>query len=194
MSGSSVSSPREKRSLFSSFRTVDWVYTAIAAVLIALCSWVSIPSVVPFTLQTFAVFLIVSLLGPRRGTLAVLVYLLLGAVGIPVFSGFSGGIAALLGPTGGYLIGFLLLPLPYALVLRAAGRKPLTEMLGLALGLLLCYALGTAWFMVVYARTKGPVALGTVLSWCVLPFLLPDVGKLLLALLLSRRIRPALKL
>ena len=83
------------------------VYIAVFAVLIAICSWISIPTTVPFTLQTFAVFLAVGVLGGKRGSLSVLIYILLGAVGIPVFAGFSGGFGILLGQTGGYIVGFL---------------------------------------------------------------------------------------
>ena len=85
----------------------DLVMVALFAALIAVCAWVTIPGSVPFTLQTMGVFLAVGLLGGKRGTAAVLVYILLGAVGMPVFSGFSGGVGRLLGTTGGYIIGFL---------------------------------------------------------------------------------------
>ena len=67
----------------------------------------SIPTTVPFTLQTCAVFLAVGVLGGKRGTLSILIYLLLGAIGVPVFAGFTGGIGIVLGTTGGYIIGFL---------------------------------------------------------------------------------------
>jgi biotin transport system substrate-specific component len=72
-------------------KTKDFAYIGLFAVIIAICSWLSVPATVPFTLQTFAVFCALGLLGGKRGTLAVLVYLLLGAVGLPVFSGFMGG-------------------------------------------------------------------------------------------------------
>ena len=88
-------------------KTKDMAYIAVFAVLIAVCSWISIPTTVPFTLQTFAVFLTVGVLGGKRGSLAVLVYILLGCVGVPVFAGFSGGIGVLAGQTGGYIVGFL---------------------------------------------------------------------------------------
>lgn len=77
-------------------KTLDMVYIAIFAVIIAVCSWISVPMVVPFTLQTFGVFCPVGLLGGKRGTLSVLIYVLLGAVGVPVFAGFSSGIGTLL--------------------------------------------------------------------------------------------------
>ena len=82
-------------------RTYDMAYIAIFAVLIAICSWISIPMTVPFTLQTFGVFMAVGVLGGKRGSLAVLVYILLGAIGVPVFAGFSGGFGILLNNTGG---------------------------------------------------------------------------------------------
>ena len=89
-------------------KTLDMVCTAMFAVIMAVCSWISIPAMVPFTLQTFGVFLAVGTLGGKRGSLAVLIYLLLGAVGLPVFSGFAGGLGYMMGSTGGYIIGFLL--------------------------------------------------------------------------------------
>ena len=85
----------------------DIAYIAMFAAVMAVCSWISVPATVPFTLQTFGVFLAVGTLGGKRGSLAVLTYLLLGAVGAPVFAGFSGGIGCILGSTGGYIIGFL---------------------------------------------------------------------------------------
>ena len=78
----------------------DLVMVALFAALIAVCAWVTVPGAVPFTLQTMGVFLAVGLLGGKRGTASVLVYILLGAVGMPVFSGFSGGVGRLLGPAG----------------------------------------------------------------------------------------------
>ena len=93
------------------WRPVDMAYIALFAVLLTVCAWISVPLPVPFTLQTFAIFAALGILGGRRGTWAVAVYLLLGAVGLPVFSGFRGGLGALLGTTGGYILGFLALAL-----------------------------------------------------------------------------------
>ena len=81
--------------------TLDMIYIALFGVLIGICSWITIPGAVPFTLQTFGVFLTVSVLGGKRGTSAVLLYIFMGLLGIPVFSGFQGGIGVILGPTGG---------------------------------------------------------------------------------------------
>ena len=136
------------------FRTKDLCYMALMAVLIAVCSWISVQTVVPFTLQTFAVFCALELLGGARGTVAVAVYLLLGAAGVPVFAGFTGGLGILLGSTGGYLLGFLLTGLVYWLFERL-GRSLWLRVAALLLGLALCYAFGTLWFVEVYSRTNG---------------------------------------
>ena len=176
------------------FQAIDLAYVAVCAALMAVCSWISIPATVPFTLQTFAVFCSLGLLGGRRGTAAILVYLLLGALGVPVFAGFSGGIGILFGTTGGYLLGFILMGLVYWLGERLSMDSRNIRIISMILGLLLCYAFGTAWFMFVYARQTGAIALGTALAWCVIPFLLPDLVKLALALLLSGRLRRALHL
>jgi biotin transport system substrate-specific component len=153
-------------------KTSDMTYIALFAVLIAICSWISIPTVVPFTLQTFAVFLTVGVLGGKRGTLSVLVYVLLGAVGIPVFAGFKGGLGVLLGNTGGYIIGFIFSALLMWGLEKAIGRSFWALILSMVLALIVCYAFGTAWFMLVYAKNVGAIGLSTVLGWCVLPFIL----------------------
>ncbi|MDE7178337.1 MAG: biotin transporter BioY [Lachnospiraceae bacterium] len=170
-------------------RTYDMAYTAVFAVLIAVCSWISIPTVVPFTLQTFAIFLAVSVLGGRRGTLSIVVYVLLGAVGIPVFAGFKGGIGVLLNTTGGYIVGFIFAGLVMWLMETLFGRKLWVQALGMALGMVTYLTVGTAWFMAVYLYQTGPVSLGAVLGWCVIPFLIPDIVKLVLALSLGNVLR-----
>jgi biotin transport system substrate-specific component len=172
-------------------KTRDVARAGLFVALMAVCSWISIPAAVPFTLQTFAVFLAVGALGGKRGTLAVLAYILLGALGVPVFAGFAGGVGALLGPTGGYLIGFLAASLVVWALTGAPGGGIVRLSLAMLAGLFVLYAFGTAWFMVVYARANGAVPLATVLSWCVFPFILPDVLKIALAALLARRLRKA---
>ena len=172
----------------------DMAYIALFAVMMAVCSWISIPYVVPFTLQTFAVFLAVEVLGGRRGTVAVLVYLLMGAVGLPVFTGFSGGIGHLLGSTGGYIVGFVFTALVMWGMERIPGNRTVVLTISMVLGLLVCYAFGTAWFLMVYARTTGPVGVWTAVGWCVAPYVVPDLVKLALALVLRRRLRGAIRL
>ena len=177
-------------------RTSDLVYAALFAVLIAVCAWVSVPApkpFVPFTMQTFGVFAALMCLGGRRGLYSVLVYLMLGAVGVPVFSGFRGGAGVLFDTTGGYLIGFVALALVYWLLTAKFGAALPVQIAACVLGLAVCYAFGTAWFVVLYASAKGPVSVLTALGWCVFPFLVPDALKLCLAALLSRRVAALIK-
>lgn len=169
-------------------KIVAMVQIALFAAIIAICSWIQIPLTVPFTLQTFAVFCTLGILGGKNGTISVLLYIILGAVGVPVFAGFSGGVGILLGTTGGYIIGFLFTALLYWVITHFFGDKLPVMILAMALGLVVCYAFGTAWFMLVYARTTGAVGLMTALGWCVFPFILPDCVKIALAILLAKRI------
>ncbi|MBR5419585.1 MAG: biotin transporter BioY [Lachnospiraceae bacterium] len=164
--------------------TVELAYIAVSVALITVCSWINVPiGPVPFTLQTFAVFLTGSLLGGSSASLAVIVYMLLGAFGIPVFSGMKGGLAVLFGPTGGYILGFLCITLLLALSERHFGRGLLPTVLTMITGLLLCYGFGTLWFMHVYIGEDGSrPGLLSVLSLCVFPYLLPDALKMALAL------------
>ncbi|MBR1591974.1 MAG: biotin transporter BioY [Ruminococcus sp.] len=178
------------------FTTKELVMTALMSVVIAICSWISIPiGSVPFTLQTFAVFCAMLILGGKKGTFAVLVYILLGAVGIPVFAGFTGGIGIILGTTGGYIIGFLILGLFYWLIDSVAKddmfpkNNLIIKIAALVIGLLLCYAFGTVWFMQVYAKQADAIDIKTALEWCVIPFLIPDVIKLIIAAVVSENVR-----
>ena len=174
-------------------KTYDLVYISIFVVLIAVCSWISIPLTVPVTLQTFGVFAAVGILGGKRGTLAVLVYILMGAVGIPVFSGFAGGIGVLVGTTGGYIAGFLFSALIMWGIEKLFGRNTLVLAGSMLLGLFVCYGVGTLWFMAVYAASSGTVGLLTVLGWCVFPFIIPDIAKIILALILTKRLSGVIK-
>ena len=126
-------------SVMTKNKTLDMVYIAMFTVLIAICSWISIPTTVPFTLQTFGVFVTVGVLGGKRGSLSVLIYLLLGAIGIPVFAGFTGGMGIVLGSTGGYIIGFLLSALLMWGMEKLLGKKTWVLALSMVLGLLVCY-------------------------------------------------------
>ena len=161
------------------------VLTSLFASLITVCAWIAVPvPPVGFTLQTLGVLLALGILGGKRGTWAVGLYLLLGLVGLPVFSGFRGGAAALLGPTGGFLWGFLLMAVCYWL-LEGFGKLP-----AMAAGQLVCYLCGCFWYTV-YAPGTSPWAAAVV---CVVPYLVPDVLKLLLANHIAGRIRKGLNL
>ena len=177
----------------SKWRAVDLAYTALFAVLMMVCAWITVPLTVPFTLQTFGVFAALGTLGGRRGTYAVAAYLLLGLAGLPVFSGFQGGPGVLLGTTGGDILGFLASALLYWAVTARLGTKPAVMAAAMVLGLVVCYAFGTAWFLVAYARTAGSIGLWAALGMCVFPFVVPDLAKIALAMLLSRQLAPQLR-
>ena len=174
-------------------QTLDMVYIGIGIALISVCSWISVPTAVPFTLQTFAVFLVLLLLGGKRGTLATTLYVILGALGLPVFAHFTGGIGIILGSTGGYIIGFIFMGFVYMIMERLFGNRSVPSIIALVIGLIVCYAFGTAWFMYVYTRDTGSVGLLMVLGWCVFPFIIPDLIKLALAFMISKRVRPVIR-
>lgn len=170
-------------------KTYDIVYIAVFAVIMAICSWISIPAAVPFTLQTFGVFIAVGVLGGKRGSLSVLVFILLGAIGIPVFANFSGGIGVLAGPTGGYIIGFLFSALLMWAMEKLPGKKSVMQIVSMIVGLIVCYAFGTVWFVIVYGRMNGPIGFTAALVSCVVPFIIPDIIKIALAYVLSRKLK-----
>ena len=172
----------------------DLAYIALMAALMAICSWITLPiGPVPFTMQTFAIFTAVLLLGGKRGTIAFVVYLLLGVVGLPVFSGFSAGPGVLLGSTGGYLLGFLFGDLAYWFLTARFGRRLLVQVLDLLLSNVLCYTFGTIWFYYVYTAGGDSITVMGILSACVIPFLVPGLAKLILAVVVCRRIEPHIK-
>ena len=170
-------------------RILRIVYISLFAVLMAVCSWIYVPFVVPFTMQTFAVFLALNFLGGMRGTVAILLYLSIGAVGVPVFSGFTAGVGVLLGQNGGYMLGWLIAGLAVWLFDLLPIKKTVSRIISSIVGLVICYAVGTVWFAAVYARTSGEIGFLAVLSMCVFPFILPDAIKLALAYWLSIRLR-----
>ena len=166
----------------------DLTFTAIFAALICVAAPWTVPvGPIPITLATLAVYLAAAVLGWKKGTVAVVVYLLLGAVGVPVFSGFSGGFARLIGPTGGYLVGYI----PCALLTGLVSDrfpKPWGYAVGMVLGTVVLYALGTAWFCV-----QSGSELGHALAVCVVPFLIGDAIKIAAAIVLASILRPVLE-
>ena len=165
------------------------VFCALFAALTAVCAWIAIPiGPVPISLATFAVMMCGLLLGWKYGVIAIAVYILLGLAGVPVFANFKAA-SALMGPTGGYIIGYL----PYALLAGLAVPRLQEKFFGrcvlLVLGTIACYALGTGWFMHATGRT-----LGESMGLCVLPFLPGDATKILLSAFLAPRLRKALKI
>ena len=192
----SESSSKTNKSTRNRAFIYDLVLISVSAALITICSWISIPlGPVPFTLQTLGILAVMLTVGGRRGTIAILVYLALGAVGVPVFAGFKGGIMSFIGPTGGFLIGFVFGALVYWLLEKLFLKKLMTTpvktwisgMLGFLVFEVVMYIVGVIWFMTVYAAQTGPVGLATVMSWCVIPFIIPDIVKMVVAVLTGER-------
>ena len=172
--------------------TKDIVYTGMFVVLITICSWISIPASVP--MQTFAVFMTVLVLGGKNGTLAVIVYILLGTAGAPVFAGFTAGFGVVLGSAGGYLVGFILTALIMWAMETSGRKRPWIRILSMIFGLLACYTVGTGWFMAVYQKNNGAISLMTALGWCVFPFVIPDLVKIGMAYAVSSLVTKQLRL
>lgn len=175
---------RERRT----FKTIDLVYIGLFAALIAVCAWIAIPLTVSVTLQTFAVCLTAGLLGWKRATLTTIVYILLGIIGLPVFTGFNSGLAAVTGPTGGYIVGFIFTALIVGIAVEKVGRKIWQNVVFMVIGILVCYLFGTVWFVIAYK-----VSFVSALSTCVIPFLLPDAVKIVLAAVLVNRLKRFVK-
>ncbi len=160
---------------------------AMSVALIAVCSWISIPLFgVPFTLQTFAIFMIAGLFDLKTSVSAMTVYLLLGAVGVPVFANFRSGVGVLVGPTGGYLIGFFIALFIIALFKNIKKDSVVFLVIGMLLGLIESYAFGTVWFY--YMAADGSRSILEILGICVFPFVIPDLAKLAIAAVLVNRL------
>ena len=166
---------------------------AIMASLMTVCSWLTIPAIVPFTMQTFAVFCSLLLLGGKFGLTAIVLYLFMGCIGLPVFAGFRGGIAHIVGLTGGYLIGFIFSAVLYLLLEPLFPKFPKLRLAALLGGLILCYLVGTIWFQVVFSARGDSYSFGAVLSICVFPYVIPDLLKLAVAYHISNRIRKEIR-
>ena len=183
--------------------TRDMVLIAMSAALITIGSWINITlGPVPFTLQLLMIYAILMSLGGKRGTMAILVYLLMGLVGLPVFAQFKGGPASLAGPTGGLIVGFVAVGGLYwviadVLLRRVTGRCGLkASAVRFAVCLvtqLVLYAVGTVWFVNIYTGEAGGMSYGATLSVCVIPFIVPDILKIALAVLLAGRVRRLVK-
>lgn len=166
-------------------KTLNLTETALMAALLCILGPVSIPiGPIPISLQLMLVFLAVYVLGTKRGMAAYLIYFLLGVVGLPVFSGFSGGLQKLVGPTGGFLAGFFPMALVAGLIVDRWWKNPVISAVGMYLGNILLYATGTLW----YAFSAG-VTVKAALMTTVVPFLLVDLSKIVVVALVGPVLR-----
>ncbi len=178
------------------FSVYNLVLIAIFVALITVCTWIAVPvGAIPFTLQTFAIFVAGGILGAKRGTIAVIVYILLGIIGVPVFSGFSSGIVKFIphtetGMTGGYIIGFIfaviIIGIFRKISMNKEGKMKVIMMgTGMLVGYIVCMVFGTVWFWLFNPMHMG---LAASISSCVIPFLIPDIIKMIVALIIVTRI------
>ncbi|MBS5548786.1 biotin transporter BioY [Pseudoflavonifractor sp. An184] len=165
-------------------KTYRMAMTALMAAVTCVLAPMAIPiGPVPISFTNLAIYLSLYLLGWKRGTVSYLVYVLIGAVGVPVFSGFTGGLGKLAGATGGYIVGFIPMAVIAGLVIDQYRNRGL-QLAGMIVGTAVCYAFGTAWFCFVMDST--PMA---ALSLCVIPFIPGDLVKMLLAMWVGPMIR-----
>ena len=143
---------------------------------------------VPLSLATFGILLAAYILGPVQGAGAVLLYIAMGAIGLPVFSGFQGGFAKIAGPTGGYLAGYFLLALIAGWFIYKYYDIIIMQFIGMCLGTAVLYALGTAWL----AHVTG-MSFTEALAAGVLPFIPGDIIKMILAAFIGRAVNKRLK-
>ncbi|MEG0107533.1 MAG: biotin transporter BioY [Lachnospiraceae bacterium] len=174
------------------FTTKELILIAMFAALTAVTSQISIPlpfTPIPINLATLSVFLAGGLLGSKNGATSQIIYVLLGAVGLPVFAGFTGGLGRIVGPTGGYIIGYVVAALVIGQLLSRLPKNIWSNVISMIGGLSCCYILGTAWFMLL---TK--TGMMESLTLCVVPFLLGDFLKIILAAFLVRRLETVVTL
>ena len=171
--------------------TKKCAFYALFAALTVICAQIAIPlpGNVPLSLATFAAMLSGALLGMFGGAVSQLVYVLLGAVGVPVFASFSGGLGRIVGPTGGYIIGYIFMALVIGLIVTKTKKKFYIYLLAMVAGTIVCYTFGTAWYVF---STK--TALLPALTACVFPFLPGDAIKIILASLIACQLQKHIKL
>lgn len=160
-------------------------YCAVSACILAIMAQfcISLPSLVPITMQTLGIYLMGLILKPKLAFISSFVYLLMGAIGLPVFSGFTGGISSLVGPAGGYIFSFPLVALIISIIVDKKDSWGI-KVIALIIGTIICYSIGTLWFIYV---TKA--SLVSALAICVIPFLLGDSIKIVISLILSSKLK-----
>lgn len=167
-------------------KTKQMVLIALMTAVTCVLGPLSIPlpfSPVPISLTNFAIFLAIFVLGMKNGTISFIIYLLLGAVGVPVFSSFRGGLQVLAGPTGGYLIGFIFLALIMGFALDHFDRKLLPTIIGMIIGMVVCYAFGTVWLAKLLSLSfKDGLMMG------VIPYLPGDAAKIIIAAIVGPKL------
>lgn len=163
--------------------------TALFAALLAVSALISVPLTVPVTLQTLVLFLAFFVTGGRISTLATLLYIAIGALGVPVFAGFTGGVSRLFDATGGYILGLLLASLTFWLLDQLIGATLRRRVISASFALCVLYASGTLWYSLVYLGGGADSTLAVLIT-CVLPFVIPDAIKMTVAYYVAKKLAP----
>ena len=158
---------------------------AVMAAVTCVLGPLSVPiGVVPISFTNLAVYLAIYVLGCKRGTISYIVYLLIGLVGVPVFSSFTGGVGKLFGPTGGYLIGFIFMALICGWFIDKSDCKLVPSFVGMVLGTIVCYVFGTVWL-----AYQAGMSFYAALAAGVLPFIIGDLVKMVIAAVIGPQVR-----
>lgn len=189
-------------------KTLQMALIAVMAAMICVVAPFSIPlpfTLVPISFTNLMIYIAVFALGWKRGTLSYVLYLLIGFVGVPVFSGFTGGPAKFVGPTGGYLIGFVLTAIVAGMMIDFASDKELSNKsktkifrivcyaAGMLIGALIFYVFGTVWYMLQQGMEFKAAYINSVLAACVVPFLPGDAMKIVIAVIVGIPLRTTLR-
>lgn len=167
----------------------EMTYTALFAAIICIAAPWSIPvGAIPLSLATLAVYVAASVMDWKHGTLAVLIYILIGAVGVPVFASFTGGVQKIAGVTGGFIIGYLPCAFITGIIVDRLENKKWAYPVAMLAGTAACYLCGTAWYML-----QTGTGLLAALAVCVVPFLIGDAVKIVAASALAYPLRRVLK-
>ena len=169
------------------FTTRDIAYISLFSVLLIISSWICIPTPIPFTMQNFGIVFTTLTLGRRRAFFSVLIYLLAGLIGFPVFAGFRSGLGVLTSPTGGYILGMLFLPIIIGRKSERHTNHILSDICSCTFAMLALYLFGSLWYMFLFAQNAN--GLFPILSVCVFPFLVPDAIKCILGVVCAKKFR-----
>lgn len=165
----------------------------ISVILISISSWIEIPLIIPFTLQNLMVFLLIGVFGFKISLFSIIVYLIIGIIGVPVFSGFQGGLAGLLNYTGGFLVSFIFIPIIFKIFGNILKNEKTNYIVSTAFSLLLMYIIGAIWFYIVYINNNDSVSFIYSLTFSVIPFIIPDILKAVIAYYLIKKMKIIIK-
>ena len=162
--------------------------TALVAAILCVMGPLVIPiGMIPISLTNMVIYLAIILLDKKRATISVVIYLLIGFVGLPVFAGFTGGVGKLLGPTGGYLIGFIPMAVIAGLFIEKFPKKVAIHFVGMVLGTIVCYVFGTMWL-----AHQANMSFSAALAAGVIPFIPGDICKIIIAMIAAPQIKKPL--